>query len=77
MTDPKPYSWQTLHVSAILEIDPSKMLDRTEQTLKAIDEKLRNPSEMDGHEFKAIKNGQIGLAALRTPKTLPAAGDSG
>jgi D-serine deaminase-like pyridoxal phosphate-dependent protein len=68
MTDSKTYSWQARYLSAILEIDPTKMLDRIDEALRAIDERLRTLIEIDGHEYKAIENAQRGLAALRAER---------
>ncbi len=68
MTDSKGYSWQVPYVSAILEIDPDRMLSRIDEAWKAIDERLSTLPEIDGRERKAIEDARTGLAALRAER---------
>jgi hypothetical protein len=65
--DPKPYSWQSAYLSAILEINPDKMLDRIEAAYAAIEARLRYPVVEDA-EQTAIDSARKGLAALKSER---------
>jgi hypothetical protein len=70
MADLRANSWQAPYLSASLEIDPTKMLSRMDEALKAIDERLRTPPKLiEGHEHKAIEGARIGLAAFKAART--------
>ena len=64
--------WQAAYMCAVLETDPSEVLNRICEALIAIEVRLGRPIEINGVEHKAIQSAQKGLVTLqaeRVPST--------
>jgi hypothetical protein len=58
------HSWQSAYKCAVLESDPERMPHRIETTLKAIEERLRQPIEIGSREHSEIEHAREGLEVL-------------
>lgn len=68
MKNPENYQWQTAYVFAILETDKSKLIVLIAEARQAIENRLLNPVEVDGHEHLAIKAALKGLLAIKAER---------
>jgi hypothetical protein len=59
------YSWEAAYVSAVLETDPVKILDRILETLYAMEERFLSPIEIGSTELRAIAAAQFALITLK------------
>jgi hypothetical protein len=66
------YSWQLAYFAAVCETDDSLLMGRILEARSAIEQRLLSPIDMEGEEYKGIKNAERGLAILtgeRFPKS--------
>jgi hypothetical protein len=58
------YSWQTTYWSAVLETNPKQLCIRINEARRAIDDRLREPIQINSHELRAIEDARTALAEL-------------
>ena len=58
------YPWQTAYVSAILEFDPKRLSARTNEAVRVIHERMKQPIKLGGHEHRAPQDARTGIAML-------------
>jgi hypothetical protein len=68
MNSPATYRWQTPYDSAVLEMDMAQVPARTNEALKAIEERLRSCIEYGSPEHRAIEDARRALAKLSPKK---------
>jgi hypothetical protein len=62
------YSWAPAYSSAVLEPNPTQLSIRINTAQSAIDERLRQPIQIKGREFRAIEAARGGLAELEAER---------
>jgi hypothetical protein len=68
MNQPGTYSWLPAYMSAVLETDNALMPTRIYEALAAIEQRLLNPIEAGGIEYREIKHAQTGLLMLKAER---------
>jgi hypothetical protein len=58
------YSWHTTYWSAVLETNPKQLCIRINEARRAIDDRLREPIQINSHELRAIEDARTALAEL-------------
>ena len=66
MSRNSPYLWFPAYVAAAFETDFSRLYERIDEALKAIDQRLDGPTKLDDAEFTDI---QYALRALQMLST--------
>jgi hypothetical protein len=71
MESPVTYSWQSAHMSAVLETDNALMPIRIYDALAAIEQRRPSLIGTDGIEERAMEDAQRGLLTLKAERTRP------
>jgi hypothetical protein len=64
MLNPSIYTWFPAYKSAVVETDLAQIPCRVREALRVIDDRLRDPAQIDDPEKRAIADAKIGLAKL-------------
>jgi hypothetical protein len=62
------YPWQVAYVSAILETDDAKIIDRIYEAIAAIEQRRLDPSTIGDDESRALSNVDTGIQTLVTER---------
>lgn len=68
MDNSAPYPWQTAYASAVSETDPERTVDRIDDALKAIENRLCTHIPIDDQENRAIRAAWRGLTILKSER---------
>ena len=66
MLNPAIYTWYAAYHAAVLEPDSAKMPNRIDAALRAIEDRLAGPAQIDDAEQTAIAEARAQLAAVRS-----------
>jgi len=64
MLSPSIYAWFSAYRTAVLEPDFTLVPERVREALRAIEERLNGPAQMDEAERQAIVDARAGLGKL-------------